>query len=146
MFLSGQNAALQKVDQGRKSGRVVKGFRNTLRKDEDGRSEEYFDEQHDEGVNFNENGQAGNFGVRQEAVANGQQQNGEFNTNQGNQRQVFDNQQFQNNNNNNGDQFGATSFGASNANSASNSGEGQQSAAGYVQGSRFQKSQPIISS
>lgn len=43
---------------------MIKGFKTSHQKDESGKTEEYYDEEHDEGANVAFNGQNGQFGQK----------------------------------------------------------------------------------
>lgn len=58
----GKNGEEQTLKKGHKKGHKVKSFKTSHHKDESGKSEEYYDEEHDEGGNLAFNGQAGSFG------------------------------------------------------------------------------------
>lgn len=119
----------------------MKGFKKSHHKDENGRSEQYFDEANDEGENFNVNGESGGFGENQSSAFKGAQENSELRANHGGQRQRYENQQSLDKNHRNSDQYGARKFGAENSNFESKNGGGQEFIKGHrsTSGNKFQK-------
>lgn len=65
--ISGKNGGENKIKKGHKKGHVIKGFKSSHHKDESGKTEEYYDEENDEGDNYAFNGQNGAYGQKGES-------------------------------------------------------------------------------
>lgn len=68
------------MNKGHKKGHKMKGFKNSHQKQESGKTEEFYDEDHDEGGNFMFNNQAGTFGENAASSYKGGKEDGKFNT------------------------------------------------------------------
>lgn len=119
----------------------MKGFKKSHHLDENGKEEQYFDEEKDEGENFNVNGESGSFGEQQSSAFKGAQENSQLRGNQGGQKQHFENQESHDKNHGSGDQYGSRKFGTDNSNFNANNGGGQESIQGHSSGSKFEKHQ-----
>lgn len=119
----------------------MKGFKNSHHKDENGRSEQYFDEEKDEGENFNLKGESGSFGEKQASAFKGAQENTEKRENEGAQKQQYENQQLKDNSHRAGDQYDSRKFGGDNSNFESKNGGEHESAEGHNSESKFEKHQ-----
>lgn len=119
----------------------MKGFKKSHHKDENGRSEQFFDEENDEGENFNVNGESGNFGENQGLAFKGAQESSELRGNHGGQRQRYENQQSFDKNQRDSDQYNTRKFGADRSNFGSKNGGEQEFIKGRRanSGSRSQK-------
>lgn len=142
VFNVGQNAAERKNKQGHKKGHVVKGFKKSHHSDESGRTEEFYDEAHDEGGNTEFSGQRGGFGQNEGSSFKGAKEDEQFKSNQAKQQGHFSNEQLNDNSHGGGEQFNAKKFGGSGSNYGSNNGFDEQSLLAHQQSNKFFKHQP----
>lgn len=144
-MFSGQSQVGSNENEGHRRGRVVQGFTSSHHKDENGRSEAYFDESNDQGENFDVSGHGGTYGERDQASYNGARQDGQIQANGGRQQNQFQNEQSVDNANSAGGKFDASRFASGGAVASSDNGGGQESQQGYSQSNQFSKQQPIVS-
>lgn len=141
-MIIGQNAAERKSKQGHKKGHVVKGFKKQHKLDESGRSEEYFDEAHDEGGNTEFSGQHGGFGEREGSSFKGINEDGRFKTNQAKQQGHYDNEELFDKSHGNNEHFDTKKFGNSGSSYGAKNGFDEQSLLAHQQSNKFFKKQP----
>lgn len=131
-------------NKGHARGRIVQGFSDSHHKDETGRTEQFFDAENDQAQKFHADGQAGNFGVREQENFNGLQQDAQAQLNQARQQNELDNQQYVDNKNANGAHFDAKRYGAASAAGGSSNGGGEQLSLRFNENRQFSKQQPVL--
>lgn len=132
-----------KMAKGHKKGHKIKGFKNSHQKMETGKTEEYYDEDHDEGGNFVFKGQAGSFGENSGASYQGGQQDGKFNAGEAKKQGHFLNEFIADKANANKGRYGESKYGGSGALYGLNNGAGVNSMAGHHMSSNFYKHHPF---
>lgn len=145
---AGENKAERKIKQGHRKGHVVKGFKKSHNKEESGRDEQYYDEEHDEGGNVFFNGQRGDFGESEGSSYKGNHQDGVFKANQGKQSGHYSSEKALDNSNGGGEEFAAKKYGGSGSSYGSSRGSDEQSLLGHQQSKLFRhqpKYVPIFS-
>lgn len=138
----GQNQAERKSKQGHKKGHKVKGFKKQHNLDESGRTEEFFDEAHDEGGNVEFSGHQGGFGQREGSSFKGGNLDEQFRANQAKKQGHFDNQELFDKNEGNGEHYDSKKFGSSGSSFGSNNGFDEESLLARQQSNKFFKKQP----
>lgn len=121
---------------------MVKGYHSSHRKDEDGKTEEFYDEENDEGENFNANGQSGSFGEKEQSSFKGAHEDAQLKANEGKQQKKYENEHIIDSNNGGGGQFGSKKFGGGGSSFGYNNGGGEESIQGHNENSKFVKHHP----
>lgn len=142
-IISGNNAGEMKYAKGHKKGHKVKGFKNSHQKSETGKTEEFYDEEHDEGGNFMVKGQMGSFGQNEGAAYKGGKQDGAFKAVQGKQQGHFDKEFLANNKKANEGRYGEAKYGKGGSIYGINNGFGVNGMAGHHMYSKFFKKHPF---
>ncbi|XP_017782200.1 PREDICTED: uncharacterized protein LOC108566698 [Nicrophorus vespilloides] len=75
----GKSGDETKRSKGHKKGHVIKGFKTSHHKDESGKTEEFYDEEHDEGDDVRFKGEAGSFGEKAKSTFEGGHDDSRFN-------------------------------------------------------------------
>lgn len=138
----GQNAAERKSKQGHKKGHVVKGFKKSHHLDENGRTEEFYDEAHDEGGNTEFSGQRGGFGQNEGSSFKGVNQDGQFKSNQAKQQGHYNKERFLDNSQGDDEQYNSKKYGSNGSNYGAKNGFDEQSLLAHQQSNKFFKQQP----
>lgn len=142
MFFKAKNNLEKKTKQGHKKGHVIKGYKNSHHKDENARTEEYYDEESDEGANFNFNGHAGAFGENAQSAYKGAKEDGEFKADKAKKEGHYDSAHIVDNANAGHGQYGTKKFGESGAIYGINNGIDSQSLLGHQENSKYFKHYP----
>lgn len=142
-ILSGNSAGQVKYQKGHKKGHKVKGFKNSHQKQESGNTEEFYDEEHDEGGNFMYKGQAGNFGQNNGAAYNGGIQAGKFNVGQQKHQGHFNSEFLADRANANQGRYGVAQYGKSGSLYGMDNGFGVNGMAGHHMYNKFFKKHPF---
>lgn len=132
-----------KYAKGHKKGHKVKGFKNSHQKQESGKTEEFYDEENDEGGNFMVRGQAGSFGENAGSAYGGKQQDGNFNAVQQGNEGRFGNEFLADKANSNQGRYGEAQYGKSGSLYGLNNGLGVNNMAGHHMYSKFFKKHPF---
>lgn len=141
--VTGNNADEMKYAKGHKKGHKVKGFKNSHQKSETGKTEEFYDEEHDEGGNFMIEGRMGSFGQNKDAAYRGDKQDGAFKSVQGQQQGHFDKEFLANNKQGNEGRYGVTKYGKGGSIYGINNGLGLNSIASHHMNNKFFKKHPF---
>ncbi|XP_074039237.1 uncharacterized protein [Leptinotarsa decemlineata] len=139
----GKNEGQMNMMKGHKKGHKIKGFKNSHQKQETGKTEEFYDEDHDEGGNYIFNGQSGSFGENAGSSYKGGQQDGKFNTAEAKKEGHFVNELLADKANANQGRYGEAKYGGNGATYGINNGGGVNSMAGHHHSSKFFKHHPF---
>ncbi|XP_050313952.1 uncharacterized protein LOC126748639 [Anthonomus grandis grandis] len=135
----GKNGEEKKLNNGHKKGHRIKGFKSSHHKDESGKTEEYYDEEHDEGNNFAFNGLNGAFGQSGESSFNGGHQDGKFNEEEQKKSGHISSQYGVNKEVSDQGKYGQNKYAGSGQTFGVNNGVDQQSLLGHQENSKFFK-------
>nr|XP_022904730.1 hornerin-like [Onthophagus taurus] len=141
----GQNANENKQQLGHKKGHVVKGFKSSHHKDETGKTEEFYDEAHDEGDNFNFRGQNGKYGEGSQLSVKGGHDDSFYNADERKKQGHYDGQQYINKNNADQGQYGQNKYIGNGQIYGVNNGVDQQALLGHQEHNRLYKQHPYYS-
>ncbi|EEZ98972.1 keratin, type I cytoskeletal 9 [Tribolium castaneum] len=128
--------------KGHKKGHVIKGFKSSHHKDETGKTEEFYDEENDEGAKLNFNGEAGSFGEKGASQFKGGHEAGEFAEGAAKKAGHFDNEHFVDNSNAGHGNYGEKKYGGSGSVYGVNNGIDQHSLLGHQENSKIYKHFP----
>lgn len=120
----------------------MKGFNKSHSSNESGRTEEFYDEEHDEGGNVAFSGQQGGFGESEGSSFKGAHQDGAFKANQGKQQGHYGSEYLNDNNHGGGEQYGSKKYGGSGSTFGANNGVDEQSLLAHQQSNKFFKHYP----
>lgn len=140
--VAGKNGEEKILKKGHRKGHVVKGFKKSHHKDESGRTEEFYDEEHDEGEQGAFNGQSGTFGENESSSFKGAHEDGEFKAKQGKKEGHYDTEHIVDHNNGDGGQYSAKKYGGSGSVYGVNNGVDEQSLLGHQENKKFIKHHP----
>lgn len=129
--------------KGHKKGHKIKGFKNSHQKQESGNTEEFYDEEHDEGGKVMFKGQSGSFGQNSGAQYNGGLQDAKYNAMQQKKQGHFGNAFLADNESGNGGRYGEAKYGRSGSIYGLDSGMGVNGMAGHHMYSKFFKKHPF---
>lgn len=132
-----------KFAKGHKKGHKIKGFKNSHQKAESGNTEEFYDEEHDEGGNFMVKGQSGSFGENAGSAFKGGQQDAKYNAVQAKKEGHFNNEYFADKANKNQGRYGEAKYGKSGQIYGINNGLGVNNMAGHHMYSKYFKKHPF---
>ncbi|KAL3278971.1 hypothetical protein HHI36_016489 [Cryptolaemus montrouzieri] len=138
----GKNGGEKKINTGHKKGHSIKGFKTSHHKDESGKTEEYFDEENDEGNNIFFNGQQGSFGENSASSFKGGHADGKFNAGESKKEGHYDQEHFVDNANAGKGSFGSKKYAGSGEVYGVNNGLDQQSLLGHQESERYFKHHP----
>ncbi|CAG9772954.1 unnamed protein product [Ceutorhynchus assimilis] len=139
----GKNEAENKLKKGHKKGHVIKGFKSSHHKDETGKTEEYYDEEHDEGDNVAFNGQSGAFGQKGQSSYKGGHEDGKFNEQEHKKSGHVSNQYAVSKETGDKGNYGENKYAGGGSVFGVNNGIDQQSLLGHQENSRFFKHHPV---
>lgn len=140
--LPGKNGAEKKVKQGHKKGHVIKGFKSSHHKDESGKTEEFYDEEHDEGEHSSADGHAGSFGEGSAASFKGAHEDADFKASKGGQKGEYEKEHLIDGNNGGGSQFESKKFGGEGSSFGYKKGADEESLLGHKDSSKYFKHLP----
>lgn len=143
-ILSGKNEAEQTIKQGHKKGHKIKGFKTSHHKDESGKTEEFYDEAHDEGGNYAFKGEAGNFGENAASAFKGGAQEGKYKSGEAKKEGFYENKYLNDNAKSNEGKYGENKFGENAQIYAYKKGADEQSLLGHQESSKFYKHHPFV--
>lgn len=123
---------------------MIKGFKSSHHKDETGKTEEFYDEAHDAGNNFNFQGQAGRFGEGSQSAFKGGHDDAFFNADERRKQGHYDAGQYLNKNNADQGQYGQNKYLGNGQVYGANNGIDQQSLLGHQEHNRFFKHHPYF--
>ncbi|XP_023015915.2 uncharacterized protein [Leptinotarsa decemlineata] len=106
----GKTGAEKSAKQGHRKGHTVKGFSTSHHKDESEKTEEFFDEAHDEGGNAAFHGQSGKFGETGASSSKGEHLDGKFKAGESKKGFHFDKESVNGKVHGNQRQFGGKKF------------------------------------
>ncbi|XP_076260800.1 uncharacterized protein LOC143196725 [Rhynchophorus ferrugineus] len=135
----GVNGDEYKEQQGHKKGHRVKGFKTSHHKDESGKTEEFYDEAHDEGNNLAFKGQSGSFGNQATSAFQGAQENGKYNQAEQGKAGHLNNQYIVNAQKGEAGKYGQNKHGTEGSVYGLNKGIDAQSLLGHQENSKFYK-------
>lgn len=138
----GKNELEDKQQKSHKKGHKVREFKNYHKKDESGNTEEYFDEEHDEGGNFNVQGKSGVYGQNAGSAFKGGHQDGHYNNGQHGNQGHYNKENFADNANANQGSFGQNKYLNNGQVFGVNSGARQASLLGHHGATGVFKQQP----
>nr|XP_022919630.1 uncharacterized protein LOC111428370 [Onthophagus taurus] len=101
----GSNENEEKNKSSHKKGHVIKHFKNSHHKDETGRDEQYYDEEHDEGGSFKYDSSKGKFGENESSQHKELQENKELASSEKEQKAGHENSEFSGRNSGHSEQF-----------------------------------------
>ncbi|XP_018334165.1 glycine-rich cell wall structural protein 1.8-like isoform X2 [Agrilus planipennis] len=107
----GKNAGEKSGKAGHKKGHKIKGFKTTHHKDESGKTEEFYDEEHDEGSDYFHKNEKGAFGENAGAAFKGGHDNGVFNSGEKGHQANYKKEELLNKDKAEQGQFGSSKFG-----------------------------------
>lgn len=142
-MFSGNNAGEINSASGHKKGHKVKGFKNSHQKLESGNTEEYYDEEHDEGGKYMAKGQAGSFGENAGSAFGGGKQNGLFKIGQQGNQGHYNSEFLADKANQNMGRYGEAKFGKSGSVYGLNNGLYNNNMAGHHMYNQFFKKHPF---
>lgn len=128
--------------KGHKKGHVIKGYKSSHHKDETGKTEEFYDEENDQGGKLNFAGQSGSFGEKGASAFKGGLENGEFARGEHKKQSHFDNEHLLDNSNAGQGKYGEKKYGGSGSVYGANKGIDEQSLLGHQESSKFYKHFP----
>lgn len=131
------------MKKGYKKGHKVKGFKNSHQKEESGKTEEYYDEDHDEAGNYMYNGQAGSFGEKGGSAFKGGNQIGNFNAGEAKNQGHYGSKYLADKEKGNLGRYGEGKFGGNFAAYGLNNGGGMHNMMGHHEASKFYKHHPF---
>ncbi|KAK9878814.1 hypothetical protein WA026_003652 [Henosepilachna vigintioctopunctata] len=138
----GKNGEEKKLNNGHRKGHSIKGFKTSHHKDESGKTEEYYDEENDEGNNVLYKGQHGAFGEDGASSFKGGHADGKFNAGESKKEGHYDQEHFIDNAKGGKGSFGSKKFAGSGESYGVNNGLDQQSLLGHQESERFFKHHP----
>ncbi|XP_044761510.1 uncharacterized protein LOC123318827 [Coccinella septempunctata] len=133
----GLNGGQKKINTGHKKGHSIKGFKTSHHKDESGKTEEYYDEENDEGNNVFFNGQHGSFGENAASSFKGGHADGKFNAGESKKEGHYDQEHYVGNSNAGKGSFGSKKYAGSGEVYGVNNGLDQHSLLGHQESERF---------
>lgn len=142
-YQTGKSELENKEQKSHKKGHKIHEFKNYHKKDESGNTEEYFDEEHDEGDHFNVIGKAGAFGQNAGSAYKGGHLDGHFNNGQKGNQGHHNNQHYVDKSNGGSGKFDENKFNKNSQNYGVNSGGNQQSFDGHNGATSFYKHHPF---
>lgn len=132
-----------KYSKGHKKGHKLKGFTNSHQKSETGKTEEFYDEEHDEGGNFMMKGQVGSFGQNAGSAYNGGKQDANFNAVQQKNQGHYNKEYLADKANQNMGRYGEAKYGKQGNIYGIDNGFGVNGMAGHHMYSKFFKKHPF---
>ncbi|XP_066252872.1 uncharacterized protein [Euwallacea similis] len=139
----GKNGAEHSIKKGHKKGHVIKGFKSSHHKDETGKTEEYYDEEHDEADNYAFNGQNGQFGQKGASSYKGGHEDGKFNEQEHKKAGHVSNELAVKKEAADQGKYGEKKYAGGESSYGVNSGADQQSLLGHQENARFVKHHPV---
>lgn len=139
---AGKNELEKKEKKGHKKGHVIKGYKNSHHKDETGKTEEYYDEESDEGANYLLNGQRGAFGENAQSAYKGAKEDAEFKADKGKKEGHHGSEYISDDSKADHGQYGKKKFGESGAIYGIDNGFDQHSLLGHQENSKYFKHYP----
>ena len=121
---------------------MIRGFKKSHHNDETGKTEEFYDEAHDEGSDYNNEGKFGSFGEGRHNSYQGAQGDSYLNVDQQKKGGQFDSKQFVDKKNANEGQYGQSKYKGSGELYGSNNGIDRQSLLGHQESSKAFKHYP----
>nr|CAH7730803.1 unnamed protein product [Callosobruchus chinensis] len=140
----GETAEKKEAKQGHKKGHKVKGFKKSHHLDETGKTEEFFDESHDEGDNFEFKGHKGNYGEGAGSSFKGGNEEKKYNSEEAKKEGHYNQEHASEHKKGNSGEHGAKEFKGSDAAYSLSKGGDEHSLLGNQESSKFYKSQPFI--
>ncbi|XP_056640795.1 uncharacterized protein LOC130447796 [Diorhabda sublineata] len=140
----GKSGEEKTAKQGHKKGHKVKSFKNSHHKDETGKSEEYYDESHDEGGNYVFNGQSGSFGEQGASGFKGGHHDSKYNQAEAKKEGQFENKHSVEKVEGDQGKYGENKFAGNQALFGYKTGADEQSLLGHEESSKFVKSHPLV--
>nr|CAI5824706.1 unnamed protein product [Callosobruchus analis] len=140
----GETAEKKEAKQGHKKGHKVKGFKKSHHLDETGKTEEFYDESHDEGDNFEFKGHKGNYGEGAGSSFKGGNEEKKYNSEEAKKEGHYNQEHASEHKKGNSGEHGAKEFKGSDAAYALSKGGDEHSLLGNQESSKFYKSQPFI--
>lgn len=120
----------------------MKGFKSSHNKEESGKTEEFYDEAHDEGETASADGHAGSFGEGASSSFKGAHEDAGFKANKGGQKGGYEKEHFIDGNNGGGSEFASKKFGGEGSNFGYKKGADEESLLGHKDSSNFYKHLP----
>ncbi|KAL1506163.1 hypothetical protein ABEB36_005575 [Hypothenemus hampei] len=139
----GKNGAEHTIKKGHKKGHKIKGFKSSHHKDESGKTEEYYDEEHDEGDNYVFNGQNGAFGQKGASSYKGGHEDGKFNEQEHKKAGHVSNEYALKKENADSGKYGEQKYAGEGSVYGANNGVDQQSLLGHQENAKFVKHHPF---
>ncbi|KAG5874891.1 hypothetical protein JTB14_024317 [Gonioctena quinquepunctata] len=140
----GKNGEEKTLKQGHKKGHKIKSFKTSHHKDENGKTEEYYDEAHDEGGNLAFNGQTGSFGENGASLFKGGNQEGKYASEENKKEGHFSNEHLVDKVDANQGKYGGNKFAGNEAVFGHKSGSDEQSLLGHQESNKVYKHNPFI--
>ncbi|CAG9860913.1 unnamed protein product [Phyllotreta striolata] len=140
----GKSGEEETTKKGHKKGHKIKSFKTSHHKDESGKSEEYYDEEHDEGGNTAFNGQTGSFGENAASSFKGGKEDSKFNSAEAKKEGHFKKEHSIGKAEGDEGKYAEKKFAGNEATFARKNGADEQSLLGHQESSKFIKSQPFV--
>ncbi|XP_072384895.1 uncharacterized protein [Diabrotica undecimpunctata] len=140
----GKSGEEKTAKQGHKKGHKIKSFKNSHHKDESGKSEEYYDEAHDEGGNYAFNGQSGSFGEKGASEFKGGNQDSKYNSAEAKKEGHFENKHSIDKVEGDQGKYGQNKFAGNEAIFGYKNGADEQSLLGHQESSKLYKAHPFV--
>ncbi|KAJ8967101.1 hypothetical protein NQ314_003113 [Rhamnusium bicolor] len=129
--------------QGHKKGHSIKGFKSSHSKDESGKTEEFYDEDHDEGGNYGFDGHFGKFGEGGASSFKGGHEDGKFNAEEAKKSGHYDNEYLLDKAHANHGKFGENKYAGNEEYYGANKGIDEHDLTGHHESSNYFKHYPI---
>ncbi|XP_023015914.2 uncharacterized protein [Leptinotarsa decemlineata] len=140
----GKNGEEKTVKQGHKKGHKIKSFKTSHHKDENGKTEEYYDEAHDEGGNYVFNGQTGNFGENGASSFKGGNQEEKYASGENKKEGHYSNEHLVDKVDASQGKYGGNKFAGNEAVYSHKNGADEQSLLGHQESSKLYKHNPFV--
>lgn len=144
VIISGKNEEQKTVKQGHKKGHKVKGFKTSHHKDESGKTEEFYDEEHDEGGNYAFKGEAEKFGDHGASSFKGAAEEGKYSAGEAKKEGFHENKYLNGNAKGNEGKYGENKYAGNRQAYALKKGADEQSLLGHQESSKFYKHHPFV--
>lgn len=143
-YFTGKAEEETTVKTGHKKGHKVKSFKTTHHKDESGKTEEYYDESHDEGGNYAFKGASENSGEKGGSSFKGGKGEEKFKEGQTKQEGLYKNEYLNDKADSKEGKFGENKYAGNEVVYGNKNGADEQSLLSNQESSKFYKAHPFI--